>query len=479
MKSSRCAPRLRLALSVAMVGAVSAGLSPGAVLAQAGVERSPVRAITRDLPAPVVVTTGPHSAVETAIAIDPSNPDHIVGSAVVTIGDPRNRKITNFTYVSWDAGKTWTSVAMANPEGRVQGDDAVVIDHEGRIYRTYIGFKHLRNPNGPFPRNGIFLAASNDGGLSYEPPVTLVDHLNTIVPFEDKPYPGVDLSPDSPYRGNVYVAWTHFTRYGSASPDDSSFIYLVASSDGGRTFSRPLRIPAGGGDALDGDNTVEGAVPAPGPNGTVYLSWGGPRGIEFTRSGDGGRTWEQARAILDQPGGWDIEIEGLGRANGMPVTAVDISDGPDRGTVYINWADLRNNDGRDGDADIFLSRSSDGGETWSEPLRVNQDRVGNGRDQFFTWMSVDPVDGSVNIVYYDRREGDGSGIDVYLARSTDGGRTFGEYRISSESFVPNTGLFFGDYNGISAYDGRVACLWTHSTPQANVLRAMVVDFAGR
>ncbi len=429
------------------------------------------------LPPPVAVTIGPHSAVETAIAIDPTNPDHIVGSAVVTIGDARAPRISNFTYVSWDAGKTWTSVAMPNPHGKVQGDDAVVIDHEGRVYRTYLGFRHLRNPDGIFPRNGLFLAASEDGGLTYEEEVVLIEHLNSIVPFEDKPYPGVDLAPDSPYRGSVYVAWTRFTRYGSASPDDSSFIYVVYSRDGGRSFSRPTRLPAAGGDALDGDNTVEGAVPAAGPDGTVYMAWSGPRGIEFSGSADGGATWTEARTILDQPGGWDIEIEGLGRANGMPVTAVDVSDGPHRGTVYVNWADLRNNAGADGDADIFIARSSDGGATWSEPQRVNQDELGNGRDQFFTWMSVDPIDGSVNIVYYDRRHGDGSGVHVYLARSSDGGRSFSEHRISDEPFVPNPRLFFGDYNGISAYGGRVACLWTHSTREANVLRAFVADMS--
>ena len=444
---------------------LAVGMPAGDVFAQA-------RVAGRELPLPVAVTAGPHSAVETAIAIDPTNPDHIVGSALVTIGDPRVRRVNNFTYVSWDAGKSWVSVVMPNPANKVQGDDAVVIDHQGRLYRTYMGFRHLRNPKGVFPRNGLFLRASDDGGLTYGDEVVLIEHLNSIVPFEDKPYPGIDLSPDSPFRGNLYVAWTRFTRYGSASPDDSSFIYIVKSSDGGRTFSRPARIPAGGGDALDGDGTVEGAVPAAGPDGTVYMTWSGPRGIEFTRSRDGGASWERARTILEQPGGWDIKIEGLLRANGMPVTAADISDGPHRGTVYVNWADERN-----GDSDIFLASSVDDGVTWSEPLRVNQDPVGNGRGQFFTWMSVDPVDGSVNIVYYDRREGDGSGVHVYLARSTDGGRSFAEYRISEQPFVPRADRFFGDYNGISAYGGRVAALWTRYGPEANVLRAVVIDFA--
>ncbi len=427
--------------------------------------------------APVAVTTGPHSAVETAIAIDPTNPDHIVGSAVVTIGDPRVRKITNFSYVSWDAGRSWSSVALPNPEGRVQGDDAVVIDRAGRVYRTYIAFKHLRDPEGLTPKTGIFLAASDDGGLSYAAAVPVIDHINTIVPFEDKPYPGIDLSEASPYVGSLYVAWTRFTRYGSPSPDDSSFIYVAVSRDGGRSFSRPQRLPAAGGDALDGDNTVEGAVPAVGPEGQVYLAWSGPRGIEFTSSRDGGRSWAPARTILDQPGGWDIGVEGLLRANGMPVTGVDISGGPHRGTVYVNWADLRNNGGVDGDADVFIARSTDGGLSWSAPLRVNQDPLGNGRDQFFTWLSVDPVDGSVNIIYYDRREGDGSGVHVYLARSEDGGQTFSERRISREPFQPVSGRFFGDYNGISAFGGRVACLWTHAEPGANTLRAAVLDFS--
>lgn len=425
--------------------------------------------------APVAITAGPNSAVETSIAIDPSNMDHIVGSAAAVLGDPRDRHITNFSYVTWDAGKTWTTVAIPNPEGRVQGDDAVTIDATGRIFHSYISFSQLRNPRGMMPKTGIYVAYAADGGLEWTPTV-VVDHVNSIVPFEDKPYPVVDLATSSAYRGTVYIAWTRFTKYGSSAPEDSSYIYFAASRDSGRTFSRPFRIPAQGGDATDSDGTVEGAVPAVGPNGEVYLSWSGPRGIEFAKSVDGGVTWDSARTILDQPGGWDMAIQGLGRANGMPITGADISTGPYRGRVYVNWADLRNNGGKDGDADIFVAYSADQGQSWSAAVRVNGDPVGNGRDQFFPWMSVDPVDGSVNVVYYDRRAGDGSGVSVYIARSTDGGRTFTEHLVSAEPFVPKTDRFFGDYNGISAYGGRVAALWTRYGPTAMELRAVVLDF---
>jgi hypothetical protein len=196
--------------------------------------------------------------------------------------------------------------------------DAVVIDHEGRVYRTYLGFRHLRNPRGVFPRNGLFLATSEDGGLTYEDEVVLIEHLNSIVPFEDKPYPGVDLSAESPYRGSVYVAWTRFTRYGSDSPDDSSFIYLVYSHDGGRTFSRPQRLPAGGGDALDDDGTVEGAVPATGPDGTVYMAWSGPRGIEFRGPGASSSASRRTVARRGRKRGlsWTSPVAGTSRSRG-------------------------------------------------------------------------------------------------------------------------------------------------------------------
>jgi hypothetical protein len=182
--------------------------------------------------------------------------------------------------------------------------------------------------------------------------------------MEDKPYPVVDMEPKSQFLGNIYVTWTRFDRYGSSDEEDNSQIYFSSSSDQGESFRPAVRISDLGGDCLDDDNTVEGAVPAVGTNGEVYVVWAGPRGMEFDVSLDGGDKWTDDKKIYDFPGGWSSPVDGAGRHNGMPVTGVDHSQGKYRGSLYVNWIDDRN-----GDLDVFVGVSRDQGKTWSEPLR--------------------------------------------------------------------------------------------------------------
>ena len=171
----------------------------------------------------------------------------------------------------------------------------------------------------------------------------------------------------------------------------------------------------------------------------------------------GGSVCRKDRVISDLVGGWDHDVEGIGRANGMPVTAVDHSEGPHRGNIYVNWVDERN-----GDKDVFIITSSDQGETWSSPIRVNDDEVGNGKDQFFTWMAVDPTDGSINVAFYDRRQCEGTGTRLTLARSIDGGQSFKNFALSEQpEFECQPRAFFGDYLGIDAHQGRVAMAYMH------------------
>ena len=138
----------------------------------------------------------------------------------------------------------------------------------------------------------------------------------------------------------------------------------------------------------------------------------------------------------------------------MPITACDISNSEYRGNVYVGWSDQRKGTN---DTDIFFRRSTDGGETWDEVVRVNNDST--SRHQFFTWMTVDSTSGNIYFVFYDRRKTIDVETEVYLARSTDGGETFQNYLISESFFIPHSGIFFGDYTGIAAYKGNIKPIW--------------------
>jgi hypothetical protein len=406
---------------------------------------------------------------EVSVAINPTNSDHVI-AVLLQSGSPGEPRVTNWSYTSRDGGVSWSPVRAHNPEGRAQGDDAVVFGRDGTAYHTYISFDGIRVERPERAWSGIFARTTRDG-ITWTPPVAVVDHINTAIPFEDKPWVGVDRADSSPHRGNVYVAWTRFDVYGSENPAHRSRIMISRSRDGGRTFSPPLEISDATGDARDSDDTVEGAVPAAGPDGQVYLAWAGPKGLYFDISTDGGWTFGKDRVITATPGGWDLPVPGLERHNGMPVTAVDLSSGPRRGTVYVNWIDERN-----GDPDVFVASSRDGGQSWSTPVRVNDDPPGAA--QLFTWFAVDPVDGAINVIFHDRRGGKGTRTGVTLARSVDGGKTFVNYAVPVTPFdcCAKSG-FFGDYNGIDAYGGRVVAAFPVLTATAQQkVQAVVARF---
>jgi hypothetical protein len=383
----------------------------------------------------LVSAPGSTNPNEVTIAINPANPLHLAGGANL-----------RYVYRSTDGGWTWTEGLMSSSLG-VWGDPCVAYDADGALY-----YGHLSNPPAPgYWIDRIIVQKSTDDGESWNDGVG----VGFVSPREqDKEWITVDQT-QSPYRNNIYMAWTEFDNYGSITPGDSSRILFSRSVDGGMTFSSPIRVSDVGGDCLDDDNTVEGAVPAVGPNGEVYLSWSGPLGIAFDKSTDGGTTWGVDKVIADQPGGWAFEVSGIYRCNGFPVTACDVSQGPYRGSVYVLWSDQRN--GVE-DTDVFIIKSTNRGSSWSSPMRVNND-VSN-RQQFFPWLSVDPITGKLYVIFYDRRNTTGDATDVAVARSADGGNTWENFIVSDSSFVPTSSIFFGDYSNIAARGGMAYPMWT-------------------
>ncbi len=379
-----------------------------------------------------VMISSSNAPEEPAIYVNPYNTDKLIAGA----------NINNLFYSS-DGGYTWTVTTLSSPTNGVWGDPVTIVDTAGNYY-----FFHLSYPPAGSWIDRIVCQKSTDEGLTWNDGSYM--GLNGTK-AQDKEWAVVDRT-----NNTIYVTWTQFDSYGSSNPNHVSSILFSKSTDEGESWTPALKINKVDGDCIDSDNTTEGAVPAVGPDGEVYTAWAGPEGLVFDRSLDGGTTWLDEDIFIDPfPGGWDYNIPGIMRCNGLPITVCDLSGGPHHGNIYVNWSDQRN--GPD-DTDVWLARSTDGGDTWTDPIRVNDDPP--GKQQFFTWMAIDQVTGYLWFVWYDRRNYDNTYTDVYMAVSTDGGETFVNFKVSDDPFLPSSGVFFGDYNCVSAHDNVVRPIWT-------------------
>jgi hypothetical protein len=355
---------------------------------------------------------------------------------------------------STDAGHTWQPAEGADPKNyRVSGDVSVAFDNHGHAFLCYIAFDRLGTFNywaRGATRNGIFVRRSLDGGKTWEADHVPVAEQPTAagIPFEDKPYIVADNT-KSRYAGNLYIGWTRWRLA------DSQMV-LSRSIDDGKTWSKPIEIDAHPGLPRDDNGAAEGFAGVVAPDGKLYAIWSQGDDIMLTTSHDGGETFSHARPVI-HTAPIMFAVDTLERANGFPQIAID----PKTKRLYVTWSDYRN-----GDLDVFVATSDDGGKRWTAPVRVNDDPVHNGSEQFFQWLAVDPTDGSVNVLFYDRR---GDSLNhkqiVVLARSTDGAHTFSNYAWTDNPFEAS-GVFFGDYTGLAAYGGRVYGIWTEKPAPA-------------
>ena len=388
---------------------------------------------------------------EPSIAINPKNTDNIVGAAIL-----------DKVYTTFDGGETWETQQLTSSYG-VFGDPCVIADKKGRFY-----YLHLADPSGSkwgseSLLDRIVCQTSKDGGKTWNNGGYMGNHHPKD---QDKEWAIV-----SPFNNRIYATWTQFDKYESKEPKDKSNILFSYSKNKGKKWSEAVQINQVSGDCLDDDGTAEGAVPAVGPNGEIYVAWSLNEKIYFDRSLDGGKTWmDKDIKVANQYQGWTLDIPGLSRANGMPILLSDLSEGANRGNLYVNWADQKK--GTD-DTDIWVATSTDGGTTWKKPRKVNQDGAGN--HQFLTWMTIDQTNGYLYLVYYDRRNHKDLKTDVYIAWSKDGGKTFSEHKVSETPFEPDARGFFGDYNNISAHAGRICPIWTRMDNGKNSVWTTIIE----
>lgn len=363
-----------------------------------------------------------------------------------------NRTGNSLSGFGWshDGGSTWHDGGTLRPEpgGNLWGDPVLAADADGTFFYATLA-------DDSSGRSIIGLAASSDGGRTWSAPVD-ASRGRGYHAFQDKPWMSVDTT-TSPWRGQVYVAWTEFAPEGQR-------ILFARSRDAGRSFSPALQL------ADEFAPVGTGAQVAVGPDGEVFVVWltTNERALWFARSLDGGKSFSPARQVasvqaIGHPqdcGGYERHVlDGDIRVKEWPSLAVDVSSSSRRGQVYL--AVPSRGAGSD-EADVVLFTSPDRGDTWTEAVRINDDATSN--DNFHPQLAVGEH-GEVVATWYDRRlSGDALRanwhIDLFAAVSRDGGASFApNVRITDTSFPPsrtrpNTNLvaecYMGEYNGLVA-----------------------------
>lgn len=441
----------------------------------------------------VNINNGNQGQHETWMAINPTNPNNLIA----TSND--NRALSSsgsgwIMYASYskDGGKTWEESRTPPANGllfTVSGggtifDPIIFFDHLGDAYYFY-GFTETGED--AKEKNGIFVAKSTDGGETWDAyedeigiPLNAVkwEVDNQSNPFNDRWTACVDISDDSPYKGNQYIAWKRFSTPGAP-------IAFSRSTDGGMNWENMIELRE--------NASNQAPMPASGPDGTVYVAWHeSPGAVSNTveakviKSTDGGATFLTANLVtahrLFKIGELNeesfrhtlVDKQGI-RSSSYVQIVTDISNSEYRGNVYLVQAAREEFDGASG---VYFARSTDKGESWEGGIKID-DNFFNNRDVFFPSIACDPLSGKLGVVYYSSAEtSDNSGVHVHMAFSDDAGDTWQNIRLTDEEIkldsprdvIPQSGdgnIYWGDYTHIVAWDNKFHPLYWWPTIENN------------
>jgi len=362
-------------------------------------------------------------------------------------------------YATRDGGKTW--IARDLPLGLSSCcDPGVAYGADGTAYFINLGF------------DAFHIMKSTNNGQTWQ-------RMTDIVPPDDRTNIVVDNGSTSPFKGRVYVTYTDFGTTGATNE-----IKLYYSDDGAVTWTGPVNVSHTGQAGLP---YPQSSQPRVADDGTVYVGYQYyPDGTyssaqdRIAKSTNGGVSFAASTLISAGPhlqGGLDLgDQRGYFAVNAgcttfrhrsFPIIGVDPTNSQN---VYAEWAggNLEQTYACGSfhgyHSDILFSRSTNGGTTWSAPVKVNDDPPGH--DQYYGWMDVSP-NGTIWIGWHDRRDDPSNFKHVwYMDRSKDGGLTFGtDKKIGDVASLPSD--FIGDYAGLAADRGLVLPMWWDSRTSAS------------
>jgi hypothetical protein len=384
----------------------------------------------------------PHS--ESDIRINPNDPQQII-AASNNIGNSRQAQ-----YFSLDGGATWgqTTLPLLSSDS-LHSDATVDWTSDGTAWATTIGI----NADSTVLQMRAY--KSSDAGRTWVFDGTFSGNQTSA----DKQMMWVDRSPTSPFRDRIYVIWHN------GAPAFVSFRNAAG-------WHAPLQVSHAEttGTAIGSDITTDSA-------GTVFAVWPdtGSKSIFFAKSTDGGTTFSTPRLVAKTFAMFQITLPAIAKRAAL----VGASIAAFNNNVYVSWVDLSGENGCNAPNNepgvnvnsnctsrIWFARSADGGQTWSQPVKVNP--TADKSDQFNHKLAVDPETGVLGLGYY----GTGTGAnriktDFIFQCSSDGGQTWSTpgTKVTTVSTDETTvdadrGNQYGDYNGLSVSKGVFFPCWT-------------------
>jgi photosystem II stability/assembly factor-like uncharacterized protein len=214
---------------------------------------------------------------EPHIEVDPEDPDHMIASA------NDYESCCDQFYTTFDGGRTWAAGDMSTiEEGRIGSDPVTTFDPvtETAIHSS---LNFIITDEGLAAEGDVVVSLSHDGGITWERAIEVADGEgdddDPVQVFNDKEWIVTDVDPESPFYGRTYLTWSRFLAHSGAYVE--SPIWESHSDDGGRTWSPPQEISgsnagyctfqdAGPAGECDQDQF---SVPTVAPDGTVTVAF--------------------------------------------------------------------------------------------------------------------------------------------------------------------------------------------------------------